>query len=69
LTPDSGVIDACGSPRALPTPAIVRRNCVALKSSAASTKGDLVVAEPTQDRLADHRFNLFLAGAEERLPK
>ena len=29
-TPESGVIEACGSPRAFATPAIVRGNCVAL---------------------------------------
>ena len=49
LTPESGMIDACGSPSALATPAIVRRNCVALNSSAASTRA--ISSSPSRRRI------------------
>ncbi len=49
LTPESGVIEACGSPSAFATPAIVRRNCVALKSSAASTRA--ISSSPRRRRI------------------
>src|SRR5689334_1726086 len=37
LVPDSGTIEALGSPRLLAIPAIVRRKALSLKRSAAST--------------------------------
>ena len=63
LTPESGVIDASGSPRAFATPAIVRLNWVALKSSAASTSA--ISSSPSRRRIGSLRTG---SGSSSRAP-
>ena len=69
LTPESGVIEACGSPSALRDAGDRAPELGRVEELGRLDERDLVVAEPAQDRLADDRLDLLLARAEQRLPE